>query len=185
MSGPRPPSEEWDRATSSYREVPRHHLQYQGALQVGREEEGLGMGACFAGKAPMGPRDLHGPSDSAIEREAVQALLRATASVTAHTQPGGQGSTERHCWDPSPTAASQLCGHAYFSPFVGSSFQLHKTGLIISNARVEVVKDKLKGIIFRKQRALGEYMMTQLNVSYLRVLLSLSSTQPQVGDERG
>lgn len=138
----------------------------------------------------MGPRELHGPSGSAIEREAVPGfgpglLSHATASVTADTQPGGQRFNERHCWDPSPAAASQLCGHAYFFPFLGSSFQLHKTGLIISNSRVEVVKNKLKSIIFRKQCALGAYMRTQLNVSYLRVLLSLSSTQSEVGDEWG
>lgn len=119
-----------------------------------------------------------------------QALVRACCpmpqpqSQQTRSQEG-RGSTERHCWDPSPAAASQLCGHAYFFPFLGSSFQLHKTGLIISNSRVEVVKNKLKSIIFRKQCALGAYMRTQLNVSYLRVLLSLSSTQSEVGDEWG
>lgn len=39
------------------------------------------------------------------------------------------------------------------------------------------MKNKFKSIIFRKQCVLGEYRMTQLNVSYLRMLLSLSSIQ--------
>lgn len=52
MSSPRPQSEEWDPATGSSREVPRHHRQYWGDCRWEERRRGLGWALAGLGRLP-------------------------------------------------------------------------------------------------------------------------------------